>query len=160
MRHFNHPARLLALALSGILITSLPAIAAPPEGKGKGNPNKEHKQDQSHKRDHKTGAKSGNKQDRNTADALISAAIGFDAARRLAVSNSFTGYGALPPGIRKNLARGKPLPPGIAKKMVPGPMLSQLPRYDGYEWRVYGSDLVLVATATAIIADVFFDVFK
>jgi Ni/Co efflux regulator RcnB len=38
-------------------------------------------------------------------------------------------------------------------------MLARLPRYDGYEWRIYGSDLVLVATATAVIADVLFDVF-
>ena len=40
---------------------------------------------------------------------------------------------SLPPGIRKNLARGKPLPPGIAKKMVPGPMLRELPVYAGHE---------------------------
>ena len=65
----------------------------------------------------------------------------------------------LPPGIRKNLARGKPLPPGIAKKMVPGPMLRELPAYSGYEWRVYGSDLVLVALATGVVADVLAGVF-
>lgn len=64
-----------------------------------------------------------------------------------------------PPGIRKNLARGKPLPPGIAKKMVPGPMLARLPAYPGYEWRIAGSDLVLVAIATAVVADVLLNVF-
>jgi hypothetical protein len=91
---------------------------------------------------------------------LISASIEFDRARRIAVANHYTGYGALPPGIRKNLARGKALPPGIAKKAVPGPMLAQLPSYPGYDWRIYGSDLVLVATATAVIADVLLDVFE
>jgi hypothetical protein len=39
-------------------------------------------------------------------------------------------------------------------------MLAHLPRYPGYEWRVYGSDLVLVAVATAVIADVLLDVFQ
>lgn len=34
---------------------------------------------------------------------------------QLAVNLGLTGYQSLPPGIAKNLARGKPLPPGIAK---------------------------------------------
>ena len=80
-------------------------------------------------------------------------------ARRIAERHGYVGYADLPPGIRKNLARGKPLPPGIAKKMVPGPMLRELPAYSGYEWRVYGSDLVLVALATGVIADVLAGVF-
>jgi hypothetical protein len=60
---------------------------------------------------------------------------------------------ALPPGIKKNLARGKPLPPGIAKKLD-GRLLSQLPRYDGYEWQQAGTDLILVALATGLIYEV------
>lgn len=60
---------------------------------------------------------------------------------------------ALPPGIQKNLARGKPLPPGIAKKLD-GRLLSQLPRYDGYEWQQAGTDLILVALATGLIYEV------
>ncbi|HBK49135.1 MAG TPA: hypothetical protein DDZ74_07350, partial [Pseudomonas sp.] len=60
---------------------------------------------------------------------------------------------ALPPGIQKNLARGKPLPPGIAKKLD-GRLLGQLPRYDGYEWMQAGADLILVAVATGIIYEV------
>ena len=60
---------------------------------------------------------------------------------------------ALPPGIQKNLARGKPLPPGIAKKLD-GRLLGQLPHYDGYEWRQAGTDLILVAIATGIIYEV------
>ncbi len=34
---------------------------------------------------------------------------------------------ALPPGIQKNLARGKPLPPGIAKRLD-GRLVQQLPQ--------------------------------
>lgn len=69
------------------------------------------------------------------------------------------GYQALPPGIRKNLTRGKPLPPGIAKKMVPGSLLARLPSYPGYEWRIAGTDLILISIATAVVADVLYDVF-
>lgn len=60
---------------------------------------------------------------------------------------------ALPPGIQKNLARGKPLPPGIAKKLD-GRLLGHLPRYEGYEWQQAGADLILVAVATGIIYEV------
>jgi hypothetical protein len=48
------------------------------------------------------------------------------------VNYGLTGYDSLPPGIAKNLARGKPLPPGIAKKTVLTSMLGQLPYYLGY----------------------------
>ena len=33
---------------------------------------------------------------------------------------------ALPPGVAKNLARGKPLPPGIAKRGLPNALTSRL----------------------------------
>jgi len=39
-------------------------------------------------------------------------------------------------------------------------VLRELPRYDGYEWRVYGSDLVLVSMATEVIENVLEGVFK
>lgn len=60
---------------------------------------------------------------------------------------------AVPPGIQKNLARGKPLPPGIAKKLD-GRLLGRLPHYDGYEWQQAGTDLILVAIASGIIYEV------
>lgn len=60
---------------------------------------------------------------------------------------------ALPPGIRKNLARGKPLPPGIAKKLD-GRLVGRLPHYDGYEWQQAGTDLLLVTIATGVIYEV------
>ena len=86
--------------------------------------------------------------------------MSFDHARHLAVNYGLTGYKSLPPGIAKNLARGKPLPPGIAKKAVPASMLDQLPSYPGYEWRVVGDDLVLIALSTAIVTSVINGVFK
>jgi len=60
---------------------------------------------------------------------------------------------SLPPGIRKNLARGKPLPPGIAKRFD-NRLLGQLPHYEGYEWRQVGTDVVLVTLATGLIYEI------
>lgn len=53
--------------------------------------------------------KNGGKPDHVESD------ISYAVARQLAVNLGLTGYQSLPPGIAKNLARGKPLPPGIAK---------------------------------------------
>jgi hypothetical protein len=91
---------------------------------------------------------------------LIHVDVNIDEVRQIAVSQHYTGYSALPPGIRKNLARGKPLPPGIAKKMVKAPMLERLPTYPGYAWQRCGTDLVLVTVATQIVADVLANIFQ
>jgi hypothetical protein len=91
--------------------------------------------------------------------ATVTAGISFGEARRLAVDSGLTGYKPLPPGIRKNMARGKPMPPGIAKTRMPGSFVGQLPHHDGYEWRQAGTDLVLIAIGTLIIADVLERVF-
>jgi Ni/Co efflux regulator RcnB len=90
----------------------------------------------------------------------INAGINAGQAREMAVSYQQTGYSSLPPGIRKNLARGKPLPPGIAKKLQSSPMLRQLPQHPGYEWQACGTDLVLVSIASQVIAEVLIDVFN
>ncbi|HEY0963977.1 MAG TPA: anti-virulence regulator CigR family protein [Pseudomonadales bacterium] len=96
----------------------------------------------------------------NVRNTAVRASITVGEARRLAVANGLTGYRALPPGIARNLARGKPLPPGIARKMVPGDMLAGLPRVDGHEWRITGTDLVLIAIGTLIVVEVLDDVFR
>ena len=67
---------------------------------------------------------------------------------------------SLPPGIRKRLARGKPLPPGIAKRFLPGELEVRLPAHAGTVRRVVGDDVVLVAAATGVILDILFDVIK
>ena len=64
----------------------------------------------------------------------------------------------LPPGIAKNLERGKPLPPGIAKRDLPHGLDSSLPDVDdGYERTVVGNDVVLVEIDTGKIADIITD---
>jgi len=90
---------------------------------------------------------------------FVYAGITAALAREYALDFGLRGYSTLPPGIRKNLARGKPLPPGIAKKMVPGSLSGRLPRYPGYEWRIAGTDLILISVATAVVADILYDVF-
>ena len=128
---------LLAAALAA------PALANPPEGKGQGHGQGKHMD-----------------KDREATDKdLVAAGISVAAARRLALDSGVTGYKSLPPGMRKRLARGKPLPPGIAKQVLPAPLLSQLPRHPGYEWRAVGADLVLVA-ASGLIADILLDVLR
>ncbi|MFK3815261.1 anti-virulence regulator CigR family protein [Pseudomonas sp. NPDC089407] len=64
---------------------------------------------------------------------------------------------SLPPGVQKNLARGKPLPPGIARKLDRR-LIGLLPHYDGYEWQQAGTDLLLVAVASGLIYEVLHNV--
>lgn len=56
-----------------------------------------------------------------------------------------------PPGLR--LVKGQPLPSGYGKRLPP-PVLAQLPRYDGYEWRRVGGDMVLLALVSGIVYEV------
>jgi hypothetical protein len=64
---------------------------------------------------------------------------------------------ALPPGIRKRLARGKPLPPGIAKKFAPAGLRSRIHLPDGYQIVEVGLDVLLVEVATSIVHDILMD---
>lgn len=141
--------RLIGTAVAVSLLGIAAAHAAPPEGKGK--------PDRSHQN---AGGRKQGDGGSGSLRALVNVTISAGEARRYAEELNLVGYSSLPPGIRKNLGRGKPLPPGIAKKLAPQPLIERLPRYDGYEWRVVGADLVLVAIATAVIADVLSDVFR
>lgn len=64
----------------------------------------------------------------------------------------------LPPGIAKNLARGKPLPPGIAMQTLPRDLVVTLPRLgNGLEYVVAAGKLLLVETATQVVRQVLID---
>lgn len=139
----------IALAVSVVFSLAVsPVMADPPAGRGKPGKGQKHK-----KHDRR-------KKDDTLAVSLVYAGITAEQARRWARDYRYTGYKALPPGVAKNLARGKPLPPGIAKKAVPPDMLRHLPRHAGYEWRMAGTDLILVAMATGVVADVLSGVFR
>jgi len=150
-RPHSVPSQLLATLLS-LTIGVGPAFANPPPGKG----NKHGNQGNGHQSEYEASSDVG------VSVTLSTAGISVSAARGIAVDVGYQqgSYKPLPPGIRKNLARGKPLPPGIAKQMAPAPMIARLPKHPGYEWHVCGTDLVLVAIGTAIVADVLMDVFR
>lgn len=156
---------ILLAAMAACGTVAFGVMAAPPEGKGPGHGgNPQGKGNSGRGNNGKGNNDWGNHGEGapgrvNGSLDLVYAGITAALARRYALDLGLGGYGALPPGIRKNLARGKPLPPGIAKKLVPGALLGRLPRYDGYEWRVAGTDLILIAVAGAVIADVLYDVF-
>ena len=143
-----------AISIPSLLLASLlavPALAAPPEGKGHNKGKDGHA--------HSYNEPSGVQVDASIG-GLGSISISTGDARRIAERHGYGGYSALPPGVRVNLARGKPLPPGIAKKMVPGPMLRELPVYAGHEWRVAGDDLILVSLGNGLVVEVMGDIFR
>lgn len=152
LKHRSFPHALLATVLMcSLSVTS--ALANPPEGKGNGKGHGKghhHHKSEHHKSEYKSDFDSS---------LWIAAGITTAAARSLALNNHLTQFSALPPGIQKNLMRGKPLPPGIAKKVLPLPFINQLPYHPGYEWRAVGRDLVLIALSTAIVVDVLQNVF-
>jgi len=97
--------RLMAGLVLGLALSN-PAFAAPPEGKGKSEKHQKHD-------------KQSSKSSLGYSGSDLVVNLSFTEARRIAVSQRAVGYAALPPGIRKNLARGKPIPPGIAMTRFP-----------------------------------------
>ncbi|BEM62465.1 anti-virulence regulator CigR family protein [Serratia sp. IR-2025] len=157
---------LTVLALIASLgLSSAPALAdkgGNGNGNGNGHGNSGNHGNHGNNGNNGNHGNKGNNKDKGgyrNDDNLVSVSLSRDRARSLAHNYGLTGYSSLPPGIAKNLARGKPLPPGIAKKVVPYSMLRELPQYPGYEWRIAGDDLVLVALSTAIVASVINGVF-
>jgi hypothetical protein len=68
------------------------------------------------------------------------------------------GNKGLPPGIAKNLQRGKALPPGIARQYLPSDLLRRLPAVPiGLEYVVAAGKLLLVETATQVIREILLD---
>ena len=66
---------------------------------------------------------------------------------------------SLPPGIAKNVARGKPLPPGIAKRAVPAELLVVGPRVEkDVSFAIVGE--LVVALKGGIVIDVMAGVFR
>lgn len=141
--------RLIAVAAAAMLVLTAHA-AADPGGKAR------HGTPRSHGRDDGDGA---GRVRPDAADVIITA------VERALIQDYYyherrgDDGATLPPGIRKNLARGKPLPPGIAKKM-PDQLRGRLPVRDGYDYRVVGADVLLVELATGAIVDILRDVLR
>jgi len=68
-------------------------------------------------------------------------------------------YKSLPPGIAKNLKRGKPLPPGIAKRALPYGLASKLPPPPaGYDRFVVAGKILLIELGTQVVRDILTDI--
>lgn len=57
----------------------------------------------------------------------------------------------LPPNV--HVVKGRPLPQGYGRRLD-ARSLAYLPRYDGYEWRRLGPDVVLVAIGSGIVYEI------
>lgn len=90
--------------------------------------------------------------------------VAFTAAEQARIRTWFLAHPQpvqpLPPGIARNLARGKPLPPGIAKRYAPAGLLAQLVPRPGFEVLVVGASILLVHAASGIVHDILTDVVR
>ena len=121
-------------AVISLSVMATPVLANPGNGHGNGNGNGNgggHGNSGNHGNNNASAQQSNGQGKNKGKPDHVESDISFSTARQLAVNYGLVGYQALPPGIAKNLARGKPLPPGIAKKTVPASMLGQLPYYPG-----------------------------
>ena len=143
----NAVSKILASSIIATVLNISPALAKNSDNQGKNN-GQGNSQGNSQK---------GNSKHNNNQHEMYYAGISHKDAKRYAKQYKFYGYKPLPPGIRKNMARGKPIPPGLAYNRLPAPYIATLPYYKGYEWRGYGSDLVLVSIVSNVIADVIID---
>jgi hypothetical protein len=97
-------------------------------------------------------------------DAKASATVVFTSSDHDTFRNYFTTHKItaepLPPGIAKNVARGKALPPGIAKKALPADLVLTLgPRAQpGVTFAIAGDRVV--ALKSGLVIDVMVGVFK
>ena len=143
----NAVSKILACSIIATVLNISPALA-----KNSDNQRKNNGQGNS-----QGNSQKGNSKHNNNQHEMYYAGISHKDAKRYAKQYKFYGYKPLPPGIRKNMARGKPIPPGLAYNRLPAPYIATLPYYKGYEWRGYGSDLVLVSIVSNVIADVIID---
>ena len=56
--------------------------------------------------------------------------------------------------MQKHIDRTGRLPPGLEKRRLPGDLRGLLPRRTGQDYRVVGTDIVLIETATNLILDI------
>lgn len=145
----------LAACAAVLALAATPALADPGGPWQDNGPDGHSGGQHGHSGQHGHGGQDGGPGSRGPAGPDISA----QRVRLLASEHGLTGYPPLPPGVAKNLRRGKPLPPGIARRPVPPDMLHDLPVQPGREWRIVGSNLVQVVVNTGVVSAVFTGVF-
>ena len=99
---------------------------------------------------------------RNQTEVSVQQSSGFSVRERQIVVEFFATHGqeaeALPPGIARNLERGKRLPPGIAKKQIPSGLEAELPIRPGFEVSIFGDRIVLLE-ASGLVVDILEGIF-
>lgn len=143
---------ILTLGLSAAQVA-----AQPPVNRGQpGEPPSKHAQHGG--KDHRS-----DRQDRDRYEGRESRSVDLEEAVIRAIFRDERSYiepsRSLPPGIQKQLARGKPLPPGVAKQFDPR-VQSRLPTYPGYNWRQVGTDAVLIDITTGIVEAIIADALR
>ncbi len=147
------PTKLIILSTLGAVLLNSAAFAQPDHAPAHGAHDKGHnsREQAPQHETHRSG---------NTRDERVDLPrINERELRQLLRQHDAPRAGSLPPGIQRNLERGKPLPPGIAKRFD-GQLAAQLPNYPGYEWERVGADVVLIEAATRIVVDVLVDVLR
>ncbi|WP_448207616.1 anti-virulence regulator CigR family protein [Azospirillum sp. sgz302134] len=160
-----------ALALVAVLAVASPALAEKPDWAGGGHGNggghgKGHGQGPAWTDDADPGAghgkgqgpgksgQHGGQQGGGPGGAVVVSRTDVTVIRDYFASNP-VGASALPPGVAKNLARGKPLPPGIAKKMAPIELRQRVPVcMNGWECILAGVDMLILDAVHGTIADI------
>lgn len=99
---------------------------------------------------------------RKKSTAAVQVTAGFSISERQVITSFFSTHSyapeALPPGIVKQLARGKPLPPGIAKRSLPEELVVDLPTREGFEITIFGDRIVLLE-ASGLVVDILTGIF-
>jgi hypothetical protein len=126
--------RLATVVLSALLLVLTLAATASAQGKGR--------------------------EDRKKPTAAVT--VGFSSGETQVITAYFSTHSytpeALPPGIAKKLARGKPLPPGIAKRSLPQGLVAELPSREGFEISIFGDRIVLLE-ASGLVVDILAGIF-
>lgn len=149
----------VAVSLAALLALSAPAFAKQGEDGGHGKGHGNGKWDQGDQ-DDDHGPRGGYDHE-PSSNVSINIHIGDDDRRII------RGYydehpdhaEHLPPGIAKNLARGKPLPPGIAKRYMPHELVTRLPPRPDCDWLVVGVNAVLIDRHSGLVVDIAADIF-
>ncbi|HEY0289232.1 MAG TPA: anti-virulence regulator CigR family protein [Pseudomonas sp.] len=160
--------RLIAgLGILMISATTWVQAAGPDERGGQDNRGPENHQDQGHGNEQGKNQQGGNQpgnnqpgrggqgnsQARNDNRGGGRPPENFDDVRRQVYEHrEVIGRGQpLPPNVQ--IVRGHPLPRGYGRRLDQR-SLQYLPRYDGYEWRRLGPDVVLIAIGSGIVYEI------
>jgi Ni/Co efflux regulator RcnB len=133
-------------------ITPLLQAAPGPDGRGPGNGN-DNGPGQPHQQQGGPGAGHDNRGDQQSNRGGNRPPQDFGPVRQTIQNNrdSFARGNPPPPNVR--IERGRPLPQGYGHRLD-ARALQHLPRYDGYEWRRVGTDVVLIAIGTGLVYEI------